>query len=44
MSQALRVRWAEETVRKDKISNLPNDSTQNKTVDSAQNKTVDGLR
>ena len=39
MSQALRVCWAEENVRKDKISNLPK-----REDDSAQNKTVHGLR
>ena len=39
LSQALRVRWAEETERNDKISNLPKGKN-----DKAQNKMVEGLR
>ena len=39
LSQALRVRWAEETMRNDKICNLPKGKD-----DIAQNKMVEGLR
>ena len=39
LSQALRVRWAEETVKNDKISHFPKEKD-----DKAQNKMAEELR